>query len=63
MSGKREVVIIGSQSLHAGAAKLPAEVLVSVEVDLLMEVAVQGPLAAGCGQPGSPPSVSTLDAP
>jgi hypothetical protein len=37
VSGKAEVVIIGSQSLHADAGKLPAEVLVSVEVDLLME--------------------------
>ena len=37
LSGRAEVVIIGSQSLHAGAGKLPAEVLVSVEVDLLME--------------------------
>jgi len=37
VSGKREVVIIGSQSIHAVAGKLPAEVLMSVEVDLLME--------------------------
>jgi len=37
VSGKREVIVIGSQSLHAGAGKLPAEVLMSVEVDLLFE--------------------------
>ena len=37
VSGKREAVIIGSQSLHADASNLPAEVLISVEVDLLMD--------------------------
>lgn len=37
VSGKREAVIIGSQALHVIATQPPAEVLMSVEVDVLVE--------------------------
>jgi hypothetical protein len=39
VSGKRELVLIGSQCVHATTDAVPAEVLMSLEVDVLIEEA------------------------
>lgn len=39
VSGKRELVLIGSQCVHAATDAVPAEVLMSLEVDVLIEEA------------------------
>jgi hypothetical protein len=42
VSGKGEVVIVGSQSVHAATSAVPAEVLMSAEVDVLVDPADPG---------------------
>jgi hypothetical protein len=37
ITGERELVMIGSQAVHAAAAEVPAEVVISRECDLLFE--------------------------
>lgn len=37
VSGKREVVVVGSQSIYGSIAKVPGEVVMSVEVDILVD--------------------------
>jgi hypothetical protein len=39
VSGKRELVLIGSQCVHAATDAVPAEVLMSLEVDVLLDEA------------------------